>query len=507
MSYDLNRKVAKDIKGVPGGYAIGYDPGNDDIYFGGHDGIYKYNFFTKSAEFFAEEGKSIWGLFIRNNFYYIDYPMQKLHVYIDDKFVKVAEAVNIEIDNFFVTKQKDIYFSNKTALYKVDKITRSTIVLDDDIAVRQIVDDSYGDIYICGSNGIYVEDKSYTRVKRLAEMENVFGMTFDENDHIIYSDKYAIYRLFPSNNNGILNKTCSFRQTLAGFQAFLETIIDMQIRLLFLLITSTSCIQKESCDRLKIGENWYEREILVSDLGRPYNLNIHKATNTLFFSYTQPETYSDVDFQLAYYNLDSNDYHNIIGIRGGCAVAIDQASDVIYLGGSEGIYKYNMLTRLADVYKEDGVNIWSLFYRRNLFYISYPDQRLYMEFDGTFVSVKEFNDIEIDHFHINNDNDIYFSNKTGLYKTNNSAKNIEVVNDLILVRQIVEDVDENLYVCSNLGLYLVRKHGIERISDIKNVHGLTFDRDNNYILSDEKNIMKLIYSKSGCMVVDNNRHW
>ncbi|XP_064074786.1 uncharacterized protein LOC113396032 [Vanessa tameamea] len=425
MSYDLNRKVAKDIKGVPGGYAIGYDPGNDDIYFGGHDGIYKYNFLTKSAEFFAEEGKSIWGLFIRNNFYYIDYPMQKLHVYIDDKFVKVAEAVNIEIDNFFVTKQKDIYFSNKTALYKVDKITRSTIVLDDDIAVRQIVDDSY----------------------------------------------------------------------------------DMQIRLLFLLITSTSCIQKESCDRLKIGENWYEREILVSDLGRPYNLNIHKATNTLFFSYTQPETYSDVDFQLAYYNLDSNDYHNIIGIRGGCAVAIDQASDVIYLGGSEGIYKYNMLTRLADVYKEDGVNIWSLFYRRNLFYISYPDQRLYMEFDGTFVSVKEFNDIEIDHFHINNDNDIYFSNKTGLYKTNNSAKNIEVVNDLILVRQIVEDVDENLYVCSNLGLYLVRKHGIERISDIKNVHGLTFDRDNNYILSDEKNIMKLIYSKSGCMVVDNNRHW
>ncbi|XP_050357693.1 ommochrome-binding protein-like [Nymphalis io] len=201
MAYDLNKRVYKDVKGIPGGYAIAYDPGNDDIYFGGHDGIYKYNFLTKSAEFFAEEGKSIWGLFIRNNFYYIDYPTQKLHVYIDDKFVKVAEAVNIEIDNFFVTRQQDIYFSNKTALYKVDKITRSTTVLDDDIAVRQIADDSYGDIYICGTNGIYVEDKPYTRIKQLAEIENVFGMTFDEHDRVIYSDKYTIYRLLPSNNS------------------------------------------------------------------------------------------------------------------------------------------------------------------------------------------------------------------------------------------------------------------------------------------------------------------
>lgn len=201
MSCNLNKKTCKEIEGVAGGYAVAYDPGNDDIYFGGHDGIYKYNFLTKSAEFFAEDGKSIWELFVRKNFYYIEYPAQKLYVYVDDRFVQVEEAIKIEVDHFFVTKQSDVYFSNRTALYKVEKSSKSTIVLDDDIAVRQIVQDSYGDIYFCGSTGIYVEDKPYHRIKKVAQIDNAFGMTFDEHDNVIYSDKNAIYRLLPSKKN------------------------------------------------------------------------------------------------------------------------------------------------------------------------------------------------------------------------------------------------------------------------------------------------------------------
>lgn len=205
MVCDLKNKpvVCKELEGVPGGYAIAYDPGNDDIYFGGHDGLYKYSFLTKSADFFAEEGISIWGIFIRNNFYYIEYPTQKLHVYVDDKFVAVAEAVNIEVDNFFVSKQKDIYFSNKTALYKVERVSRSTIMLDDTISVRQIVEDEYGDTYICGNDGIYVEEKPYNRVKKVADLDNAFGMAFDEYDRVMYSDKTAIYRLLKSDKSRI----------------------------------------------------------------------------------------------------------------------------------------------------------------------------------------------------------------------------------------------------------------------------------------------------------------
>ncbi|CAF4838967.1 unnamed protein product [Pieris macdunnoughi] len=200
------------IKGVPGGYAIAYDAGNDDLYFGGHDGIYKYDFQTKQAKFFSEKGKSIWGLFIRRNFYFIEYPSQKLYVYYNDRFVKVAEAVNIEVDIFFKSKMGEVYFANKTALYKVEKLTKHAIVLSDNIIVRQIADDTFGDVYICASDGVYLEDKPYHRVKKVADIERAFGLTFDERDNVMYSDEETISRLLPSNKS----KTCWYDYTVGG---------------------------------------------------------------------------------------------------------------------------------------------------------------------------------------------------------------------------------------------------------------------------------------------------
>lgn len=190
-----------EVTGINGGYAIGYDSGNDDIYLGGHEGLYKYNFLTKSAEYFAEEGKSIWGIFIRRNFYYIQYPNQKLYVYQEDRFLQVAEAMKIEIDHFFISKHGDIYFSNKTALYKVEKSRKSAIVLNDDIIIRQIVEDGYGDVYISASDGIYIEDKPYNRVKNIARIDQSFGLAFDEHDAVIFSDENAIYKLVQSNHS------------------------------------------------------------------------------------------------------------------------------------------------------------------------------------------------------------------------------------------------------------------------------------------------------------------
>lgn len=209
----IEKKTCREIQGVPGGYAIAYDAGNDDIYFGGHDGIYKYNFLTKEADFFAEEGKSIWGLFVRRNFYYIEYPTQKLFVYRDDRFVKVAEAINIEVDTFFVAKNFDVYFANKTALYKLERPIKDPIVLSDEIMVRQIVEDSYGDVFFCAGDGIYVETKPFHKVRKVADVDQAFGITFDDKENIIYSDRHNIYRLFPSQYSKICYNALSNEET------------------------------------------------------------------------------------------------------------------------------------------------------------------------------------------------------------------------------------------------------------------------------------------------------
>ncbi|CAK1540916.1 unnamed protein product [Leptosia nina] len=248
-----------------------------------------------------------------------------------------------------------------------------------------------------------------------------------------------------------------------------------------------------------MGNKWYIKEILWSHVGRAFNLNIHKASNSLLFSFSVLESYSDLNFLLAYYNIDTKDYSVIAGIPDGCAVAIDQKNDEIFLGGSDGIYKYNMITKIADFHKEKGKNIWNLFFKRNLFYINYPDQQLYMEIDDKFAKVKEFEATQIDYFHICNNNDIIYANKTGLYKFENGPSRAYAINELISVRQITEDIEGNVYVCSNIGIFRYDKEKLHKILDIRNLHGLAFDRDNSLIVSDEKRIFKLVESHIGCI--------
>lgn len=219
----IDSKKCIDVGGIEGGYAIAYDLMNDDIYFGGHNGIYQYNFLTKQAEYFDERGKSIWALFIRKNFYYIEYPGQKLYVYRDSGFVEVAEAIGIEIDHFHVSRSNQIYFSNKTAVFKV-LTGRYTAVLSDDVVVKQIGEDNYGEIYFACSDGIYLEDKLDVGISKVASIDQCFGLTFDTNDYVIYSDKNSINRLAPSNHselcyNAIISAESEKRKTTRSFPA------------------------------------------------------------------------------------------------------------------------------------------------------------------------------------------------------------------------------------------------------------------------------------------------
>lgn len=276
--------------------------------------------------------------------------------------------------------------------------------------------------------------------------------------------------------------------------------------LIIATIPTILSIPNKPCNRIQIGEQWYERHVIWSHIGRPYNLNLHKGTNALFFSYSLTELYSDVEFELGYINIDTLETNVIAGIKGGCGVAIDQDNDVVFLGGSDGIYKYNMLTKIADLYKEEGKNIWSLFYRKNLFYISYPNQRLHIEIDGIFLRVKEFEDFEVDNFFATSNNAIYFANKTAFYKINNLDLKAEMVNELITVRQITEDNDENMYLATNMGIYAISDmFPMRRIVDMRNLYGLAFDRQNRMIYSDDASIILLKPSNVGCKSED--LHW
>lgn len=265
---------------------------------------------------------------------------------------------------------------------------------------------------------------------------------------------------------------------------------------LILTISSVHTFHVSRCNLSKIGDRFYYREVLWGNLGRPCNLHFHRTTNTLFFS-TGSNAQSDINFQIAYYNMATKEYQIIAGIRDGCTLAID-ANDDIYMGGSDGIYNYNLVTGIADYYKEKGHNIWELFYRRSLFYISYPEQTLYMEFQDKFIIVKEFQHFEIDHFYISEKGEIYFANKTGLYRYDKINQYVDIISEMISVRQIVGDLKDNVYIVTNFGIYLDNIEGLTKILDLKNVFGLAFDMENHFLISNDTCIIKLYPITQNC---------
>lgn len=217
MTCNIKQQICRRVEGIPGGYAIGYDFIHDEFYMGGDQGLYKYNIETSQVRYFAERGKSVWGIFIRRKFYYIQHPSQQLYVFKKEKFRKVPETIGIEIDNFFITRNFVVYFSNRTGLFKakMNKKEKRPYVLADKIEIRQITEDLYGAVYFCASDGIYVEDLNRRRIKRVAKIDQLFSITFMDHFHLspkkefnqlVYSDKYAIYVLTHNNYSRLCAK-------------------------------------------------------------------------------------------------------------------------------------------------------------------------------------------------------------------------------------------------------------------------------------------------------------
>lgn len=163
---------------------------------------------TDAAEFYAEEGNSVWALFILNNFYYIEYPSQHLYVKKGNDFV--TSTIKAEVLTFHATENR-IYYSNRTGLYTCEKKANAEpSMLSKSVVARQITQDIFGRVYFCGHDGIYVETAKSQSVKKLAHINDAFGMTFMNIRKaglliitLIYSDENNVYRLLPSRNHDI----------------------------------------------------------------------------------------------------------------------------------------------------------------------------------------------------------------------------------------------------------------------------------------------------------------
>lgn len=238
-------------------------------------------------------------------------------------------------------------------------------------------------------------------------------------------------------------------------------------------------------------------------------ISVDRATNTLYFSYTTNK-YDDT-FKTAKININTKEFSDINGVPNGFAQSVDPKTSDVYVGGSEGIYKYNRNTNKAEFFIANEVDIWLLYYKDALYFSEYPSQFLFTVVDGNVTRYKDLEDTKVDNFVIDDDDNIFFTNYSGLYSQKKGTKDAVYYEDStdVSIRGLTTDGKGNVYACVQSGIYAVNKekHVLEKIYTIDDAFGVAFDDSDNLIYADAKSLVRLKKSNDqDCDKTDHGDH-
>lgn len=251
----------------------------------------------------------------------------------------------------------------------------------------------------------------------------------------------------------------------------------------------------------------YNKHIILADANVPSKLSIDRLSNTLFFCINADE-FSDQSFHLVVLDLNTGLNAIIPGIQNGFASAVEPEG-AVYLGGSNGIFEFNY--RTFDVYGTailKGVDIFDMYFHKYLYFVETATQNLFVWKNGGKTSIKELEGYGIQHFLVNNFEDILFVNSSGVYMLRKGTKlpiTFGGASTTAHFRGMTADINGLPYLIAQDGIYTIdmtQRHVVKTIP-MENIFGLAFDKDNNMVYSDERSVVKLILQHNPVFVNKN----
>ncbi|XP_026324284.1 ommochrome-binding protein-like [Hyposmocoma kahamanoa] len=194
------------VDNVENGFAVAIDNENDAVYFGGSDGVHKYDLKEDKLEKIINN-HDIWDMFFKKHLYFITYPGQRLYKYSDFKrkhskgleWKDVHEKfIHERIYQFAIDKDDDVFITNDTGLFMIKNGTEHRRHITGETVFRCIELNNEGEAHFCGKNAIFVVHKETHTLNEIVYVKNIFGLTFDNAGHIIYSNPTKIVKLTPS---------------------------------------------------------------------------------------------------------------------------------------------------------------------------------------------------------------------------------------------------------------------------------------------------------------------
>ncbi|VVC87952.1 ommochrome-binding protein-like [Leptidea sinapis] len=260
--------------------------------------------------------------------------------------------------------------------------------------------------------------------------------------------------------------------------------------------------ETHKCEDILVHDKPHKKHIVSKGLNRPYQLAFDKHEHRIFFSHNIGSDNED-EFEIGYIEKNQMLPKTVASVINGFAIAVDNNDDVIYYGGSEGIYKENLkgmeavndTKKVHEVVK--GHNIWDMFYKHALYFITYPTQHLYKLTSKNEIERQKHVHEEIYQFAIDGHDDTFITNETGLFLIKNETKERILYKGPKVFRAIEINNKGTAYFSGKNGIYVANKthHALDLVVKVKNIFGLAFDNDDNIIYSNPHAIVKLLPGK------------
>ncbi|KAJ0170616.1 hypothetical protein K1T71_013987 [Dendrolimus kikuchii] len=263
-----------------------------------------------------------------------------------------------------------------------------------------------------------------------------------------------------------------------------------------LLTIQAGVIKIENCDGLTVNGICHKQEILHENLGGPILLSVDLKSNVLYFSYHFP----NLLYTTARLSLDTKEFKNIEGVTFGYTQAVDRNSHDVYIGGSDGLYKYDAVADKATFIGVKGAYVLRVYYKDVLYYSSYPTKSLNTFENGVSKKIPGLEDTKVDQFFID-DGFIYFTNDTGLYSWKKGTKDTVLYNSPRPTgfrgsRGFALDTKGMVHICMQDGVYVIKEDSltVEKIVNLDNAFGCAIDKNNNVVYSDGTRLVRLLPS-------------
>lgn len=264
------------------------------------------------------------------------------------------------------------------------------------------------------------------------------------------------------------------------------------------LLANTTCFNVSKLLDFKDLKAPFRSRIVIHKIG------IQRSKNRLYYSF-EPKIEDMEYFKVGFVDLDN---HNVTGIFEAQDMIlnfgtfdVDQDNEVIYLGGSNGVFALDTKSNNLSPYSSRGDSIESLFYKNNIYFSKYNDLGIVSKRGDDFLTLLDR--LPVQNFVINKYDVIVFYNRYGLHVAKGDL--VYRLSTNAFFRGVAKDLDENIYAWWIDGIYKVvidrNLHYSKLVKhiDLEYVETVTFDNDNNILFTADGGLYRMTPTDTGCL--------